>query len=98
MPKASATSVANNQSATRELVPLGGIAWNEYAASDVGRAREFFTALFGWTARVKEFAFDGAYTTLVSDGRDVAGLLCLTDLSGAGNKPGWFPVIRTNSV
>jgi predicted enzyme related to lactoylglutathione lyase len=99
MPKASAANVALNKAdALKEVVPLGGIAWNEYATSDVGKAREFFAALFGWSARVKEFAFEGAYTTFTCDGRDVAGLLSLKDLSGAGRKPGWFPVIRTNSV
>ncbi|MFO0827487.1 MAG: VOC family protein [Phycisphaerales bacterium] len=80
------------------VVPAGGIAWNEYATSDVARAREFFSGLFGWGTRTKEFGFEGAYTTFTFEGRDVAGLLSLTDLSGDGHRPGWFPVIRVANV
>lgn len=79
-------------------IPAGGIAWNEYATSDVARAREFLGGLFGWGTRTKEFGFEGAYTTFTFAGRDVAGLLALNDLKGAGDRPGWFPVIRVASV
>jgi predicted enzyme related to lactoylglutathione lyase len=84
--------------ANETIVPAGGIAWNEYATSDVARSKEFFGGLFGWSTRTKEFGFEGAYTTFTFDGRDVAGLLSLNDLSGTGHRPGWFPVIRVPSV
>ena len=79
-------------------IPAGGITWNEYATTDVERAREFLGGLFGWSTRRKEFGFEGAYTTFTFAGRDVAGLLALNDLNGAGDRPGWFPVIRVPSV
>lgn len=50
---------------------LGEPCWVDYASSDVPRATEFYTKLFGWTA---EESAGGGYVTLRRDGRAVAGL------------------------
>lgn len=84
--------------AHERVVPPGGIAWNEYASPDVGRSREFLCGLFGWTARRKEFGHEGAYETFVFNGRDVAGLLSVSDLEGGSGRAGWYPVFRVQHV
>ncbi len=78
-------------------IGLGGVAWNEYAATDVARATTFLCGLFGWTERVKEFGFEGAYHTLSLGGEDVAGVVSTEDLEGP-RVGGWFPVIRVADV
>lgn len=78
-------------------VPPGAIGWNEYATTDVERARAFFTGLFGWSTRAKEFAHEGVYITFTMGGHDVAGLLSVNDLA-VGDAAGWFPVIRVSNV
>ncbi|WP_431246864.1 VOC family protein [Leifsonia xyli] len=50
---------------------LGEPCWVDYASTDVPRARDFYTGLFGWTA---EESRSGEYLTLRRDGRAVAGL------------------------
>lgn len=83
-------------------VPTGGVVWSEYAATDVGAARAFYTALFGWECRTKDFGREGAYTTFfVRAGNrtfDVAGLLALADLDGGDARGCWMPVMKVHSV
>ena len=52
---------------------LGEPCWVDYAASDVPRARDFYTALFGWTAEEAGEEY-GGYLTFLKDGHRVAGL------------------------
>jgi predicted enzyme related to lactoylglutathione lyase len=83
-------------------VTTGGVVWSEYAATDVEVAKRFLCGLFGWEFRTKHFGKEGGYTTFfIRDGsrtRDVAGLLCLSDLDGAGSRGSWMPVMRVQSV
>lgn len=52
---------------------LGEPCWVDLASSDVPRARDFYTSLFGWTADEAGAEY-GGYTTFYRDGRRVAGL------------------------
>lgn len=52
---------------------LGEPCWVDYAASDVPRAQEFYTTLFGWTADVSGEEY-GGYVSFRRDGHLVAGL------------------------
>lgn len=79
-------------------MPPGAISWTEYAATDVRRASEFLGGLFGWSARTKEFALEGAYFTWMLAGHDVAGMLAVSDLLSGCELGGWFPVIRVPNV
>jgi predicted enzyme related to lactoylglutathione lyase len=83
-------------------VPTGGVVWSEYAATDVNVAKAFYSQLFGWETRTKHFGKEGAYTTFfLRQGQrlfDVAGLLCLSDLDGAGDRGCWMPVMKVHSV
>ncbi len=51
--------------------------WNELGTSDVDRAREFYTGLFGWTPEAQELG-GIAYTTFFNEGVPVAGLYALS--------------------
>ncbi len=83
-------------------VATGGVVWSEYAATDVEVAKRFLCGLFGWQSRTKHFGAEGGYTTFfIREGkrsRDVAGLLSLSDLDGAGSRGCWMPVMRVHSV
>lgn len=52
---------------------LGEPCWVDLASSDAPRARDFYTALFGWTADESGAEY-GGYLTFRKDGRTVAGL------------------------
>lgn len=52
---------------------LGEPCWVDLASSDAPRARDFYTALFGWTADEAGAEY-GGYITFRKDGRTVAGL------------------------
>ncbi|MGN7799134.1 VOC family protein [Leifsonia sp. 22587] len=52
---------------------LGEPCWVDYSSTDVPRARDFYSALFGWTADTAGEEY-GGYVTFRRDGRAVAGL------------------------
>lgn len=55
----------------------GSLGWNDLATPDTGRAGEFYSALFGWEARVSEGEFP--YTVFHRpDGSMVGGMYALT--------------------
>jgi uncharacterized protein len=54
----------------------GSLGWNELATNDVARAREFYTALFGWRADVMDVGME--YTVFNGDTGPLAGAYALT--------------------
>jgi predicted enzyme related to lactoylglutathione lyase len=56
----------------------GALAWNELTVRDVDAVRPWYAELFGWSGEPHAF-FDGTYTEWHLDGRDVAGLIEITD-------------------
>ena len=70
---------------TRVKAP-GTFCWVEVATSDVARATDFYTKLFGWTAVVAPMD-QGSYTLLQLDGKEVAGLYGLPPEQTAQNIP-----------
>lgn len=56
----------------RDSAPLGAPCWIDLTTSDVGRARDFYTRLFGWTAGEGSPEF-GGYFMFFKDGVPVAG-------------------------
>ncbi|MFF2052721.1 VOC family protein [Leifsonia sp. NPDC058194] len=52
---------------------LGEPCWVDLASSDVPRARDFYSALFGWTFDEAGAEY-GGYLTMRKDGRTVAGI------------------------
>ena len=55
----------------------GAPSWSESLTSDVARATEFYTSLFGWTAEVKAMPGMDYYTVFRHDGVDIAGMMAL---------------------
>jgi uncharacterized protein len=54
----------------------GSPSWSETLTTDVDKAREFYTSLFGWTADVKHMpGMD--YTVFRNGGTDIAGLMAI---------------------
>jgi uncharacterized protein len=62
-----------------ELVnEANAIAWNELNTRDTAGAKEFYSAVFGWTYEDMEVENVGTYTGLQVDGNSVGGMLDIT--------------------
>ena len=57
----------------RDSAPLGAPCWIDLTSSDLGRAQEFYGAVFGWTFEDKGPAL-GGYILASKDGHQVAGM------------------------
>jgi uncharacterized protein len=64
----------------------GALAWNELGTSDVEKAKEFYSALFGWSAQ--ELG-DGAYTVVQVGDRGNGGIRAQSEQE-AGVPPSWL--------
>ena len=60
---------------------IGAMSLNELWTSDVARAKDFYSALFGW-----RYERDGVFTRIYNDGRFNGGMLQLADAA-----PCWLP-------
>jgi predicted enzyme related to lactoylglutathione lyase len=77
----------------------GTFCWVGLATSDPGRAKAFYTGLFGWHAEDLEAGAAGAYTTLRHGGRDVATLyLQQPEARAAGAPPHWTSYISVEDA
>ncbi len=68
--------------------PIGAPCWMDLLTSDTGRAREFYTGLFGWTAGEAAEQF-GGYFMFMRDGVPVAG--CMPQQPGTPGADGGRP-------
>jgi predicted enzyme related to lactoylglutathione lyase len=66
----------------------GSLGWNELATHGVARARDFYTALFGWRTDVMNVGME--YTVFLDDQGPLAGAYDLTP-EMEGMPPGWLP-------
>ena len=71
---------------TRDSAPLGAPNWIDLASSDTERARDFYSALFGWTYQVGDEQY-GGYINCLMGGAQVAGMMQNTPDSGY--QDGW---------
>jgi len=74
----------------------GAPSWFETLTTDVAKAREFYTKLFGWTAKVSQVA-GGDYTEFSLDGVPIAGMMALTPEMGT-DKPHWGVYFTVTNV
>lgn len=58
----------------RQNVPPGAPCWVDLMSSSLDRSKEFYGALFGWTAETAGPEY-GGYTTFLLDGEGVGGLM-----------------------
>jgi hypothetical protein len=66
----------------------GAFGWSELATRDPAKAKAFYTALFGWTARDTDPSTGMQYTEWLVGERSVAGMLPMTPEMG-GMPPSW---------
>lgn len=78
--------------------PAGRFCWLDLAATDAGRSRDFYGALFGWGA--SEHAVNGgSYLRLHLDGEDVASMYQLKQIYLERGVPShWTPYVRVQDV
>lgn len=53
----------------------GSLTWNELNTRDVGAAKDFYGATFGWTFEDEDVPSGGTYTTITLDDNRVGGIL-----------------------
>jgi len=57
----------------------GALSWNELNTRDIGAAKAFYGAVFGWTFEDNDMGEAGQYTTISSGGDMVGGILNMTE-------------------
>jgi uncharacterized protein len=76
----------------------GRFCWVDLAATDAGRARDFYRRLFGWTAH-PQAANGGHFTRLRLAGSDIGSLYPLgRSLVEQGADSHWTPYVRVGSA
>lgn len=75
----------------------GAFCWFELATTDQNAAKEFYTALFGWTVNDFPIGPSGTYSMFQVQGRDAAaGYTLRPDQQGV--PPHWMPYIAVTSA
>ena len=67
--------------------PPGTFCWVDLATTDLGAAKSFYTAVFGWAARDLPTELGPPYTTFARDTQGVCGAYSLGP--GQGERPFW---------
>jgi len=67
----------------------GALTWSELATTDAGKARQFYTGLFGWGTKIGD-AGGIEYTEWLNQGQPVGGMLQMTE-EWKGAPPHWMP-------
>lgn len=78
--------------------PAGRFCWVDLAAADATRASEFYTGLFGWSAR-PQAANGGTFVRLAHAGRDIGSLYQMPRARReAGIASHWMPYVQVDDV
>lgn len=77
-------------------IPAGAPCWIDLMTSDPAKAREFYTALFGWTYEEGDQEKYGGYIMAFKDGKSVAGLMHRTEDSGYPDI--WSTYLRVDDI
>jgi len=78
-------------------IPAGAPCWIDLMTSDPARARNFYTALFGWTYETGDVEKYGGYTMAFKDGASVAGLM-QSNPDDAGYPDMWSTYLRVDDI
>ena len=93
----SAEQAARLQEATH--YPHGAFSWADLASSDPAGAKQFYTALFGWTFEDAPAGEGQPYTMFFLHGRPVAGMIAVgPEQQEAGVKPHWVSYVAVDDV
>ena len=74
----------------------GGLSWNELGTSDVAKAKDFYSGLFGWSMDDQEGAM-GAYTMIQNGERANGGIRALSEQE-QGVPSNWLVYFGVSSV
>ena len=78
--------------------PTGRFCWMDLAATDAARAIEFYTELFGWSARTQA-ANGGNFVRISHGGRDIGSLYQMKrSMLKSGVVSHWTPYVRVNDA
>ena len=72
----------------------GTLTWAELLTTDTGKAKVFYTEVFGWTAKES----DGGYTEYQLGDASIAGMMGKTPQMPAELPSSWTPYIRVTNV
>src|SRR5258705_12657848 len=79
--------------------PAGSFCWIELATTDQNAAKDFYSALFGWTPQDSPIGPSEFYTIFKLDGRDAAaGYTLRADQRAQGVPPNWIIYIAVDSA
>lgn len=73
--------------------------WIDLATSDMGAARTFYTAVFGWD--LQDAPMEGSespYVTALVNGKRIAGMIELSGESHANVPPSWTTYVNTDDI
>ncbi|KAF0242603.1 MAG: hypothetical protein FD180_3833 [Planctomycetota bacterium] len=74
----------------------GAFCWNELVSPDIGKAKQFYGELFGWTHKDVPMPMSGNYTLLQSEGTDVGGMF--PKPPGAPGPAAWIGYVHVTDV
>lgn len=78
---------------------LGTFNWPELGTTDQAAAKQFYTALFGWTFEDQDMGPMGVYTIFKRDGADVAALYTLEPkMQEMGVPPNWAAYVTVDNA
>ncbi len=77
-------------------IPAGAPCWVDLMTSNMKKAREFYTAVFGWSYEVEDAEKYAGYTMAYKDGKSVAGLMQSQD--DEGHPDVWTTYLRVNNM
>ncbi|HEU4389355.1 MAG TPA: VOC family protein [Blastocatellia bacterium] len=79
---------ARNHIGVRLIGEPNTFCWNELQTNDTAKASDFYTKLFGWTAKTDEGPTQ--YTEWINNGSPIGGMMKMGDQM-AGVPPHWLP-------
>lgn len=84
-----------------ELI-AGAPCWTDLMTSDVEKAKDFYTALFGWSYETADQETYGGYVTAFKDGAQVAGLMAKMDDQATPDQPtipdAWTVYLKSDDI
>ncbi|MGB6976324.1 MAG: VOC family protein [Gammaproteobacteria bacterium] len=77
--------------------PLGEFCWNELMTSDPKKAKEFYSALFGWESHDIDMG-NAVYTMFKSGAKDIAGMMQIPQGQQNQIPPHWMSYVSVDNL
>ncbi len=82
------TGTGKPYTSTKSLYPIGGLSWFEIPVSDIEKAKQFYSALFGWN--YEKFMYEASYCAIQGENGRMGALRQTNEL--ASSKPVSHPL------